>query len=85
MPNPRLKPIGTVVHYFDKIGVGVLKLNGTLKVGDTITLKRNDDEFSQPVESLQVDHENIPSAKKGDDVGLKLEQPVKEGTLVFKA
>jgi translation initiation factor IF-2 len=79
------KPIGTIVHYYDNIGVGVIKLHGTLKVGDTITLKRGETEFSQTVDSLQMDHEQVEKAGKGKEVGLKLAQSIKEGALVTKA
>ena len=77
------KPIGEIIHFFDKIGVGVIKLKGTLSVGDTIVVKRGEQEFSQTVDSMQVDHESVEKAKKGE-VGLKLSEKTKEGALVFK-
>ena len=80
----KAKPIGTVIHYYDKIGVGVIKLKGSLKVGDTIKLQRGDQEFTQTIESIQVNHENIEKAKKGDDVGIKLNEKIKEGATVTK-
>jgi len=81
------KPIGEITHWYDHVSVGVIKLNGKLKTGDTITLttKSGDELFTQTVGSMQVDHANIEVAKKGDDVGLQLDSKVKEGTLVFKA
>ena len=79
------KIIGTITHYYDNIGVGVINLKGTLKVGDSIMLKRGDQEFTQTVESMQVDHAEVEKAKKGDDVGLKLTEKVKEGALVLLA
>ncbi len=78
------KPIGEITHYYGNIGVGVIKLLGKLKAGDAIKVRRGEQEFSQIADSLQVDHENVTKAKKGDDVGLKLDEPVKEGALVFK-
>ena len=79
------KVIGTITHYYDNIGVGVINLKGTLKVGGSIMLKRGDQEFTQTVESMQVDHAEVEKAKKGDDVGLKLTEKVKEGALVLLA
>ena len=81
MADPKV--IGKITHYYDNIGVGVISLNGTLKVGDSIILSRGDQEFTQTVESMQVEHENVEKAKKGDDVGLKLTKKVKEGALVL--
>jgi putative protease len=76
--------IGFVTHYFDRIGVAVIKLTGgDLKVGDAIHCVGKND-FQQTVVSMQVDHKEIPSAKNGDEVALKLDQPVKEHEKIFK-
>lgn len=82
---PKEKAIGKVSHFFDKISVAVIKLNGNLKVGDTIKIKNKDQsEFTQTVDSMQVDHQDIQSAKKDDGVGMKVTNPVKEGAEVYK-
>jgi len=78
------KIIGKITHVYDNIGVGVLELKGTLKVGDSIVIKRGDQEFTQTVDSLQIDHENVPKAGKGQDVGIKLTEGIKEGATVTK-
>lgn len=78
------KPIGKVVHFYDKLGVAIVDLkSGGVKVGQEIKFKRNDNEFTQKVESLQVDHESVDSVKKGDSFGLKVDQPTKPGTEVY--
>jgi U32 family peptidase len=77
--------VGLVTHYYDKIGVAVLKLTSDLSVGETIKFVRGgEDLFEQKVESIQVEHDKIPSAKNGDIVGLKVEEEVKEGAEVYK-
>lgn len=76
--------IGRIVHYYDKIGVAVLELTDGLAVGDTIRISGHGKEFTQAVNSMQVEHENIQEAKKGQAIGLKVEQEVKEGDEVFK-
>lgn len=79
-----MEPIGRVTHYYDKLGVVVIDLdNGSIKVGQTIKFKKGDEEFSQEVESLQVDHKDVGEVKKGDSFGLKVNQPTKPGTLVY--
>ncbi|MBI3282750.1 hypothetical protein HYZ70_01605 [Candidatus Curtissbacteria bacterium] len=79
------KKIGTVTHYYDKIGVAVIKLaSGDLKLGDEIKFKNKDGEFTQKVESMQVEHASIDIAKKGDEFGLKTDSEVKPKTEVFK-
>jgi len=79
------KPVGKVVHWYDKISVAVLSLNGVLKVGDKIKVKRGDEEFEEEVASLQVDHKDVAKAKKGDEVAIKLSKRAKEGAEIHKA
>jgi translation initiation factor IF-2 len=77
--------VGKITHYYDKIGVAVLELSGNLATGDRIKFVRGgEDLFEQTVESMQVEHEKIDSAKKGQVVGLKVDQEVKEGAEVYK-
>lgn len=79
-------PIGKVVHYYDKLGVAIIDLDkGGLKVGDEVKFKHGEEEFSQKVESLQVDHKAVDSVKKGDSFGVKVDQPTKVGTEVYLA
>ncbi len=77
--------VGTVTHYYDKIGVAVINVLAPIKAGDRIKISGHDKEFEQEIASLQVEHQNIQTAKKGDDVGMKVDQPVKDGDEVYKA
>ena len=77
------KTIGKITHYFDNLGVAVLALEGKLKVGDKIKIKGGGVEFEQVVESMQVEREPIDKAKKGDDVGMKVNEKVRPGYKVF--
>lgn len=78
------KPIGKVVHYYDKLGVAIIDLvSGGLKVGDKVKLKRGEEESTQKIESLQVEHESVDSVKKGDSFGVKVDKPTKPGTEVY--
>jgi len=79
------KLIGTITHYFGKIGVAVLELtNDELNVGETIHIKGKTTDFTQTVNSMQIEHNTIEKVKKGDDVGLKVDQPVHEKDEVYK-
>jgi len=79
------KLLGKVDHYFDKISVAAMKLGDSLKVGDTVRIEGGSVAFSQPIASMQIEHEQVNSAKKGDEVGFKVKQKVREGYRVFKA
>ncbi len=79
------KLIGKITHYFTNIGVGVIEITeGDLKVGDKIHIKGANSDFEQAVDSMQIEHENIEKAKKGDAIGLKVDQQAREGDQVFK-
>jgi len=77
--------VGKITHYYDKIGVAVVELSGDLAVGEKIKFVRGgEDLFEQPIESIQVEHEQKQSASKGETVGLKVIQEAKEGADVYK-
>jgi len=78
------KLVGKVTHFFDKISVAVVELSGSLKVGDRIGIEGHEQQFEQPVESMQIEHDSIEAAKKGQAIGIKVAQPVKAGDQVFK-
>jgi len=76
--------IGKITHYYDKIGVAVVALENTLLLEDEITIVNNHNKFKQIVRSMQLEHKQLTSAKKGQSIGLKVDQPVKTGSLVLK-
>jgi putative protease len=76
--------VGRVTHYYDNIGVAIVELSAALKVGDTIKFQGHGADFEQTVDSLQVNHESVDEASKGDVVGLKTDEKVREGTEVEK-
>jgi len=77
--------IGKITHYFDKIEVGIIEVGkGGLAVGDKIHIKGTTTDFEQEVESIQIEHEQVQKAKKGDAIGLKVKDKVREGDEVYK-
>lgn len=78
--------IGTVSHYFDKLQVAVIRLTKSdLKIGDRVKLvEKSGQEFTQEVNSMQIEHAQIDIAKAGDEFGLKTEKKVKDKTEVVK-
>jgi len=76
--------IGRIIHYFSKINVAVLEMiEGQLKTGDTIHIKGYTTELYQEVESMQVEYQPVDMAKKGEQVGLKVESAVRPNDKVF--
>lgn len=77
------KIVGQVVHYYGGLGVGIIKLEGSLKVGDKIRVKGSTTDFVQKVGEIQVDHKEIEVGKKGQEVGIKVEDKVRENDEVY--
>lgn len=78
------KPIGKIIHYYDKIQVGIIELADSLKVGDKIKIQGNTTDLEQTVDSMQIQHKNVEEAKKGDQIGIKVTEKVREGDQVFR-
>jgi putative protease len=75
--------VGIITHFYSKIGVGIIKLLKELKKGDNINIKGHKTDFKQEVEEMQFDHKDIASGKKGQEIGIKLNEKVREGDEVF--
>lgn len=84
MEAKKSKPIGTLTHYYDKIKVGVIKLTGTLCVGDCILYKTDEGAYEQIVESLEINREPVFKGGRGKEVGLKLRKIPRVGCSVLK-
>jgi len=78
------KEIGHIKHYYDHIGVGIIELSDALKAGDTIHIKGHSADFSQAVDSIQIEHVSVPEAKTGEMVGIKLASKVHPHDKVYK-
>lgn len=76
--------IGKVTHFYNRISVAVLDLEGEIMVGDRIAITGHTTEFTQTVESLEIDHKKVDSAGPGEDVALKVWDSVRDGDLVYK-
>lgn len=77
------KPIGKVIHYYDKIGVAIVKLGKKLSVGTKVKFVKGDHTFEQTVESMEMEHGKLTEAKLGNEVGIKVDQTTKEGTRMY--
>ena len=62
----------------------MIKLSGALKVGDTIRIKGKQSDFSQEIEVMRIEFDNVTEAKEGDKVGIKVAQPLSANDKVYK-
>ena len=77
--------IGEVVKFFAKPSVAAIVVtDGTLKTGDTLHFKGHTSDFSQTIDSMQVDNQSVDEAKVGDDVGIEVKERVRPGDVAYK-
>jgi len=77
--------IGFVSNYFSKISVVAVEItDGTVSVGDTLHFLGHTTDFESTVVSIQMEHKPVTDAKKGESVGIKVPERVRERDGVYK-
>jgi translation initiation factor IF-2 len=77
--------VGKVFTYFSKVGVAGIEItDGSLKVGDKISIEGATTNFEQTLDSMQIDRAEVESADKGQQVGLKVNDRVRPNDAVYK-
>ena len=75
--------VGTISHYYGKLGVAIVDLEATLSVGDTVHIVGHTSDFTQEVASMQIEHEDLEEAKAGQSIGLKVDQRTRQNDEVL--
>ena len=75
--------IGRVTHYYNHINVAVLRLTQGLKLGDKIHILGHSTDLIERVGSIEVEHHSVDWVKPGDDVAIKVMEPVHEHDIVY--
>lgn len=79
------KKVGEVIKFFGKIGVAAIRLSeGSLKVGDTVRIVGHTTDFTQPIDSMQIENQNVQEAGPGADIGIRVKDRVREHDAVHK-
>jgi len=81
----KLKPIGVVTHYYGDISVAVIKFKQAFKKGEKVHFKGATTDFKEKIKSMQYEHKPVEAAKKGQEVGIKVGDKVREGDDVYEA
>ncbi len=77
--------IGKVTHYFSKAQVAAIEItDGELHVGDTIRVVGHTSDFTQTIDSMQIEHAAVPVAKVGDQIGVRVVQHAREHDQVYR-
>lgn len=76
--------VGVVREYFRKPGVAAVEiLRGKVKIGDNVRFRGYTTDFTQKIESMQMNHRDIPEAAKGDYVGILVADRVRGNDHMF--
>ena len=77
--------IGIVEHFFNKVSVAAIKIiDGELKIGDTVHFVGSSTDFKQKIETMEINRNPVEIVKKGDEVGIKVCDRVREHDVVYK-
>ncbi len=76
--------IGNITHYYNRISVGVLDLTNNLELGDKVHILGHSTDFIQNVTSMEIEHKKVTSVGPGDEVALKVIEPVRKGDGIYK-
>jgi putative protease len=85
-PTAAEQRIGVVTHYYSHLSVVAMALEPgtTLRVGDRIHIHGHTTDFTQKVESLEVDHAPVTEVGPNDDFGLKVVEHAREHDIVYR-
>ncbi len=76
--------IGKISDFFAHPVVAAVELTGSVKIGDKIRIKGHTTDMEITVASMQINNANVPSAKAGDSIGIKVSDRVRKGDEVYK-
>jgi hypothetical protein len=83
-PARHEEAVGTVTHYYSHLSVAIVQVNnGTLRTGDSIHIQGHSTDFTQPVESMELEHQHIDQAAAGQTVGVRVRDHVREHDIVY--
>ena len=78
------KPIGLVTHFYNEIGVAIVRFKESVPLGTVLYFRGATTDFKHSVKSMQYDHEPISIAPKGKQIGIKVPKRVRKGDRVHR-
>jgi translation elongation factor EF-1alpha len=82
--EPQYEKVGSITHFYSKPSVAVVELSATLNKGDKIVIRGSTTNIEQSVDSIEIEHKQIPSAQAGQSIGMKVLDRVREGDVVYR-
>jgi translation elongation factor EF-Tu-like GTPase len=82
--EPQYEKIGRITHFYSKASVAVVELSAPLTKGDKIVIRGSTTNIDQTADSIEIEHKQIPNAKAGQSIGMKVAGRVREGDIVYR-
>lgn len=79
----KLVQIGKAKNFYVKHNVVEFNAIENFSVGDILLVKGDTTFFKQKIESVEVDRKKVNKVKKGEDVGLKVNERIRKGDNLF--
>ena len=77
--------IGPITHYFSHVNAAVVKVKkGGIRIGDWLRIKGHTTDTKFQVTSMQMDHAPIEQAKRGQEIGIEVNERVRVGDQVYR-
>ncbi len=84
-PAPVERLVGRVTHYFPNVDAAIVQVEaGVIAVGDTLHFKGHTTDFTQRVDRIELEHQEIPIAHPGQIIGVHVSERVREHDEVLK-
>ncbi|MFC2163179.1 EF-Tu/IF-2/RF-3 family GTPase [Candidatus Altiarchaeota archaeon] len=79
------KKVGQVFSYYPKAEVAAVRMtDGILRKGDKIHILGHTTDFTQNIDSMQIQAEERDEVRSGEEVGLKVHERVRPNDGVYK-
>jgi putative protease len=82
--EPQYEKVGMITHFYSKPSVAVVELSAALNKGDKIVIRGSTTNIEQTVDSMEIEHKQIPSAQAGQSIGMKVSSRVRENDIVYR-
>ncbi len=82
--EPQYEKVGRITHFYTKPSVAVVELSAPLSKGDKIVIRGSTTNIEQTVDSMEIEHKQIPTAQGGQSIGMKVSGRVRENDIVYK-
>ncbi len=76
--------IGEIDHYYNHLHVaGIWVKSGKLKIGDEVHIRGHTTDLQEKVSSMQLNHEDVMEAARGEHVGVPVHEKVRSHDRVY--